>query len=222
MGNDLGTAAEPENLLPPRQPIAIIRLPDLTHAVPLSLALVEGGIRALEFTLTNRAAHAAVEEVRAILPAGVLVGAGTVLDVDSARASVVSGAQFLVTPAFLPEVIACGRESGVPVICGALTPTEILSVWQAGAALVKVFPAGRLGPSYIMDILGPLPNIPLVPTGGVDLENCAAFLDAGAYTVAVGSSLLDRQLVKDRDWQGLTALAGRFVRACQGTSSHMR
>jgi 2-dehydro-3-deoxyphosphogluconate aldolase / (4S)-4-hydroxy-2-oxoglutarate aldolase len=160
--------------------------------------------------------------VRAILPAGVLVGAGTVLDADSARASVLSGAQFLVTPAFLPDVIACGRESAVPVICGALTPTEILSAWKAGAALVKVFPAGRLGPSYIKDILSPLPNIPLVPTGGVDLENCAAFLDAGAYTVAVGSSLLDRQLVQDRDWRGLTALAGRFLRACQGTSIHVK
>jgi 2-dehydro-3-deoxyphosphogluconate aldolase / (4S)-4-hydroxy-2-oxoglutarate aldolase len=102
-----------------------------------------------------------------------------------------------------------------------LTPTEILAAWQAGANLVKVFPAGRLGPSYIKDILGPLPDIPLVPTGGIDLDNCASFLDAGAYTVAVGSSLLDRQLIEHQDWPGLTALARRFMHACGGASKNM-
>jgi 2-dehydro-3-deoxyphosphogluconate aldolase/(4S)-4-hydroxy-2-oxoglutarate aldolase len=192
-----------------------VRLPDLTDAVPLSLALAEGGIRALEFTLTNPAALSAIEQVRSTLPADVLVGAGTVLDAERARASVLSGAQFLVTPAYLPVVIDSGHESSVPVLCGALTPTEILTAWQAGATLVKVFPAGRLGPSYIKDVRGPLPDIPLVPTGGIDLDNCAAFLNAGAYTVAVGGSLMDHQLLARRDWGGLTELARRYVRACE-------
>lgn len=217
MGQQDAVEDRPETLLPARQPIAIIRLPDLTHAVSLSRALVEGGIRVLEFTLTNRTALSALERVRADLPAEVLVGAGTVLDAEEARTSILSGAQFLVTPAYLPAVVAHGRQAGTPVLCGALTPTEILAAWQAGAALVKVFPAGRLGPSYIKDVRGPLPKIPLVPTGGVDLDNCAAFLDAGAYTVAVGSSLIDLPLVAAQDWQGLTARARQFVEVCATT-----
>jgi len=204
-------------LLPPRQPIAIVRLLDLTHAAPLGRALVEGGIRAIEFTLTNRAAFTVIEEVRAALPDGVLVGAGTVLDAEDALISILAGAQFLVTPAYLPAVIDCGRAHGIPVVCGALTPTEILAAWQGGADLVKVFPVGRLGPAYVKDLRGPLPDIPLVPTGGVNLENCAAFLDAGAYTVAVGSSLVDPQRVAQEDWQSLSALARRFVEMCAPT-----
>lgn len=207
----------PGTLLLPRQPIVIVRLPDLKHAVPLSRALVAGGIRAIEFTLTNRTAVAAIEQVREALQEEVLIGAGTVLEVEDARRSILAGAQFLVTPTYLPAVIACGREHGLPVVCGAFTPTEILVAWQSGATLVKVFPAGRLGPAYIKDIRGPLPDIPLVPTGGVDLHNCAAFLDAGAYTVAVGSSLVDQQHVDGGDWQGMSARARRFVETCAPT-----
>jgi 2-dehydro-3-deoxyphosphogluconate aldolase/(4S)-4-hydroxy-2-oxoglutarate aldolase len=189
-------------------------LSDLTHALPLTRALVEGGIRSIEFTLTNRDSLEAIKQVRASLQEDVVVGAGTVLTAEDARDSIQAGAQFLVTPAFLPVVIGTGREHTVPVVSGAFTPTEILAAWQSGADLVKVFPAGRVGPSYIKDVLGPLPDIPLVPTGGVDLHNCGAFLKAGAYTVAVGSSLVREQLVARQDWPGLRALAHQFVRAC--------
>jgi 2-dehydro-3-deoxyphosphogluconate aldolase/(4S)-4-hydroxy-2-oxoglutarate aldolase len=206
--------ARPGNLLAPRQPIAIVRLPDLAHAVSITRALVEGGMRAIEFTLTNRTALAAIAQVRAALNEQVRIGAGTVLNAEDARSCILAGAQFLVTPAYLPAVIDCGREHGISVVCGAFTPTEILAAWQAGADLVKVFPVGRLGPSYIKDIRGPLPDIPLIPTGGVDLHNCGAFLDAGAYTVGVGSSLVSEQLVSQLDWRGLTVLADQFVRAC--------
>jgi 2-dehydro-3-deoxyphosphogluconate aldolase/(4S)-4-hydroxy-2-oxoglutarate aldolase len=198
------------------QPIAVIRLPDLTDAVALSCALVDGGIRVLEFTLTNHEALAAVEQVRPRLPADVLVGAGTVLDAESARTAIRAGAAFLVTPTLQPDVVACGLRSGVPVVCGAFTPTEILQAMRAGAELVKVFPAGPVGPAYIRDVLGPLPQARLVPTGGITLENCRAFLEAGAYTVAIGSSLVDRALVARKDWDGLRALARRYVEACHG------
>ncbi len=198
----------------PRQPIAIVRLDDLEQAVEISRALLAGGITAQEFTMTNPDALEALVEVQRELPGELLVGAGTVLDADMAQSALAAGAEFLVTPAFLPDVIMVGRRAGVPVVSGAFTPTEILGAWRAGADLVKVFPAGGVGPAYIKDILGPLPTIPLVPTGGVNLKNCAAFLAAGAYTVAIGSSLVGKELVRQQDWQALTELARQYVRAC--------
>ena len=205
---------ERQKIIAPRQPIAIVRLEDLTESVKISRALLQGGIRTLEFTLTNRHALAVIEQVRAELQGEVLVGAGTVLDAESARASILSGAEFLVTPTYQPDVIACGRRYGVPVACGAFTPTEILAAWQSGADLVKVFPAGPLGPAYIKDVRAPLPDIRLVPTGGVNLDNCAAFLRAGAYTVAMGSSLVDKDMIRQKDWRSLATLARRYVEAC--------
>ncbi len=199
-----------------RRPVAIVRLDDLSEAVSLSRALLEGGIRTLEFTLTNRRALTAVEEVRGALGDRAMVGVGTVLDAESARASILSGAEFLVTPTLQRDVIECGRRYDVPVMCGALTPTEILAAWQAGADFVKVFPARAVGPSYIRDVLGPLPYVRMIPTGGVGLDNCRAFLDAGAYTVAAGGSLVDRGVVANRDWSAITDLASRYVTACLG------
>ncbi len=204
----------PEIPLRPRQPIAIVRLSDLTHAVPLSRALIEGGIKAIEFTLTNRAAIEAIKRVRVELPGEAVIGVGTVLTAEEALESVLAGADFLVTPAYVPDVIETGLEHGVPVVCGAFTPTEIVTAWQAGASLIKVFPIRRMGPEYIKDLRGPLPDIPLVPTGGVDLANCARLLDAGAYTVAIGSSLVDPRRVAEQDWHGLASMAGRYVEAC--------
>jgi 2-dehydro-3-deoxyphosphogluconate aldolase/(4S)-4-hydroxy-2-oxoglutarate aldolase len=198
------------------QPIAVVRLPDLGDSIALSCALVEGGIRVLEFTLTNDQALEAIQRVRPHLPETVSVGVGTVLDAESARAAILAGAEFLVTPTLQPDVIACGLQAGVPVICGAYSPTEILQAAQAGADLVKVFPAGPLGPGYIKDVLGPLPDLRLMPTGGISLENCRAFLEAGAYTVGVGGSLVDRELVARKDWDALATLARRYVETCEG------
>ena len=203
-----------KKVLAPRKPIAIVRLDNLEEAIQISRALLAGGITTIEFTLTNLHALEVIRPVQQELPENMLVGAGTVLDAENARRSIAAGAQFLVTPVLLPEVIAVGRGEGVPVICGAWTPTEILSAWRAGADLVKVFPAGVLGPAYIKDILGPLPDLLLVPTGGINLDNCAAFLAAGAYTVAIGGKLVSADIVRRRDWAGLTALAKRYVQAC--------
>jgi 2-dehydro-3-deoxyphosphogluconate aldolase/(4S)-4-hydroxy-2-oxoglutarate aldolase len=198
----------------PHKPIAIVRLNSLERAVEISRALLAGGITAQEFTMTSPGALESITLVQRELLGAVLVGAGTVLDAEMAQAAISAGATFLVTPTFLPDVIAVGRTQDVPVVCGAMTPTEILSTWRAGADLVKVFPAGVLGPGYIRDVLAPLPNIPLVPTGGVNLDNCAAFLDAGAYTVAIGSNLVSKEVVQKQDWAALTARARQYVQAC--------
>lgn len=197
-----------------RKPIAIVRLDDLEEAVQIARALYEGGITTLEFTLTNQHAFKAIEKVQKELAGAVLLGAGTVLDAENAQASIQAGARFLVTPAFLPDVIAVGRGQNIPVICGAFTPTEIVAAWRAGANFVKVFPVAQLGPSYIKDILAPLPTLPLIPTGGVNLENCAAFLAAGAYTVAVGSQLIGKELVARKDWAALKVLASKYEQQC--------
>lgn len=201
-------------ILQPRSPIAIIRLDDLTHAVEIARALLAGGISELEFTLTNKHALDALKSVRLAFGDAVVVGAGTVVNEEMAHASVRAGAQFLVTPIVAPGVVEVGLEHNVPVVCGAFTPTEIFSAWNMGADLVKVFPSGPLGPAYIKDILAPLPDILLVPTGGVNLQNCRQFLEAGAYSVAIGSSLIDKELVRAGDWAALEERARQYAQAC--------
>ena len=208
-----------ETALRPGEPVAIVRLDDLAEAAAIGEALVEGGIRALEFTLTNPDALKAVGEVRARLEDRALVGAGTVLDGESVGEAISAGAQFIVTPIHQRDVIERGREGGVPVISGAMSPTEVFAAWQDGADLVKVFPARSLGPAYIKDLLGPLPQLKLVPTGGVNIDNCAAFIEAGAYTVALGSSLVDKAVISRRDWEALSALARQYVEACAAAAS---
>jgi 2-dehydro-3-deoxyphosphogluconate aldolase/(4S)-4-hydroxy-2-oxoglutarate aldolase len=208
-----------EMVLRSAEPIAIVRLDDLGEAVAIGQALVEGGIRALEFTLTNPDALNSIGEVRGRLEEGrALVGAGTVLDGGSAGEAISAGAQFLVTPVYRRDVIERGLEGGVPVVSGAMSPTEIFAAWQDGADLVKVFPARSLGPSYVKDLLGPLPQLRLVPTGGVNLDNCAEFIEAGAYTVALGSNLVDEAVISRRDWVALSAQAERYVEACAAAS----
>jgi 2-dehydro-3-deoxyphosphogluconate aldolase/(4S)-4-hydroxy-2-oxoglutarate aldolase len=136
------------------------------------------------------------------------------LDSAQARASLDAGAQFLVTPVLAFDVLAVGKERNVPVVSGAYTPTEIWTAWQAGATLVKVFPSSGLGPTYFKDVLAPLPELLLVPTGGVNLDTCGAYLAAGAYTVAVGSNLVSKARVAAKDWAGLTESARQYVAAC--------
>lgn len=203
-----------QQLLPPRKPIAIVRLSDLESALEMSHALLDGGISAIEFTLTNPQANEVIAKVRREYADRLVVGAGTILDAQMARESIQAGAQFLVTPVLVPDVIEVGKEMGIPVVCGAFTPTEMLTAWRAGAPLIKLFPAGRLGASYVKDVLAPLPQLRIVPTGGVNLETCKTFLDAGAYTVAIGSSLVSKELINKKDWPTLTELARRYVEAC--------
>lgn len=203
-------------MLTPHMPIAIVRLTDLTDAVAISRALLAGGLTTLEFTLTNSAALQAVAQTRAALGDAVTVGVGTVLSAQHAHEAIAAGAEFLVTPIVRRDVIAAGVAAGVPVASGAFTPTEIWDAWEAGAALVKVFPARSLGPGYIKDILAPLPTLKLVPTGGIDIENCAAYIQAGAFSVGVGSNLVDPKLIAAKNWAELSHRAAQYVAACQG------
>ena len=168
--------------------VAIVRLDSLVHAVDLSRALVEGGVTTIEFTLTNSQATQAITEVKSALGDACLVGAGSVIDVKSVDAVHNTGAEFVVTPVMLPDVIERSQYHGLPVMPGAYTPTEIQTAWQLGASAVKVFPARDLGPTYIKDVLAPLPHLRLMPTGGISINNIGDYLRAGAFAVGVGNS----------------------------------
>jgi 2-dehydro-3-deoxyphosphogluconate aldolase/(4S)-4-hydroxy-2-oxoglutarate aldolase len=191
--------------------VAIVRLDDLSGAVPLAEALGRGGIRAIEFTFTNRLAARAIESVRDALGDRALVGAGTVLDAETARTAILAGAAFVVTPTVSLPVIELCQRYAIPTVIGAFTPTEILTAWQAGADFVKVFPASAGGPRYLKDVRGPLPQVRLIPTGGVGKENAADFIAAGAAAIAVGGNLVDPKLVRSGAWDQLEARAGALV-----------
>ncbi len=197
--------------------VPVVRLPDLAGAVELARALLDGGVTAFELTMTSPGALDALTLLRERIPAfgrgEAALGMGSVLDRKMAAEAVARGAQFVVAPTLdLPTVAYCARLA-VPVMPGAFTPTEVQTAWQAGASVVKVFPATKLGPGYFEDILAPLPHLKLMPTGGVDLENAGSFVRAGAVAVGVGSALVRREWVADGDWQAITEQAGRFVAA---------
>jgi 2-dehydro-3-deoxyphosphogluconate aldolase / (4S)-4-hydroxy-2-oxoglutarate aldolase len=193
--------------------IAVVRLNDLSKAVPLTEALVVGGVRAVEFTFTNPAAAEAIAAASAALGPRALIGAGSVLDAETARVAILAGARFVVTPTVSLSTIEICNRYGVATTIGALTPTEMLTAWQAGATYVKVFPANLGGPRYLRDVLGPLPQLKLIPTGGVDVDNAGEFIRAGAVAVALGSNLVDARSVSTEDWATITARAQAIVDA---------
>lgn len=192
--------------------VAVIRarLPD--QLVDVGKALQEGGITFLEITMTTPGALGVIEQAAATLDDTCVVGVGSVLDPHTARAAILAGAQFIVSPTINLEVIEMGHRYDKPVVPGGLTPTEILTAWEAGADLVKVFPANHFGPRYFKDLLAPMPQLKLTPTGGVDQDTAAEWLHAGAACLGVGSALVQPQLIADQDWAGLTDLARKFVR----------
>lgn len=196
--------------------VAIVRLERYDRAVEVARALLAGGISAVEFTLTGAGANDAIAACREALGEAAQVGVGTVLRPEEARAAIGAGAQFVVTPAVRPEVIAACRERDVPVLCGALTPSEALAAHEAGAEMVKIFPARAFGPQYIKDILAPLPFLRLVPTGGVSAENARAYLDAGAAAVGIGGNLVAAGAVAAQDWGAITTAARECVNAVGG------
>lgn len=191
--------------------VAVIRTQDGSELVSICQALVEGGVLAVEITMTSPGALGAICQAAKTLGGKALIGAGSVLDPETAREALLAGADFVVSPVLNRDVVALCRRYGKIVIPGAFTPTEILTAWEAGADVVKVFPATKLGPSFFKDVKGPLPQVKLTPTGGVDLNNLGDFLKAGAAFVGVGSALVSRNLVAARDWAGLTALAAEYV-----------
>jgi 2-dehydro-3-deoxyphosphogluconate aldolase/(4S)-4-hydroxy-2-oxoglutarate aldolase len=190
--------------------VAVVRLDDLAHAVALTEALIAGGVRAVEFTFTNPKAARAIEEVKTAVGARGYIGAGTVLDPETARAAILAGAEYIVTPTLKCETIELCNRYGVPTVIGAFTATEMLTAWEAGASYVKVHPASLGGPRYFKDILGPLPQLKLIPSGGVSLDNAGDFIRAGAVAVALGSNLVDQRTVAAGDWTTLTDRARRL------------
>jgi len=201
--------------------VAIIRAPDGSQLVDVAEALVAGGVDCLEVTFTVPQAHRVLEQVAARLGKKVLLGAGTVLDTETARIALLSGAEFLVSPAVNLEVIAMCRRYDKLIMPGAFTPTEIVTAWQAGADIVKVFPSDITGPNYLKAIHGPLPQIPLMPTGGVNLETAASFLKAGACALGVGGSLVESKAVATRDLVRIESLARQFVQIVRDTRASL-
>jgi 2-dehydro-3-deoxyphosphogluconate aldolase/(4S)-4-hydroxy-2-oxoglutarate aldolase len=194
--------------------IPVIRADSADAAIAVVDALAEAGLVIAEITMTVPGAIDAIEAVSKRFADRVLVGAGTVTDADAARRAVDAGAEFIVSPCLVPEVIEAARGFDAAVLPGALTPTEIFAAHSAGADMVKVFPAQNLGgASYLRALRGPFPDIPLVPTGGVTLDNIREMFDAGAVAVGVGSELISKDALARRDYAAIGALAKRFLAA---------
>ena len=182
-------------------------------------AAVEGGLKAVEVTSNVPGAPGVLREIRRALGDEIVLGAGTILRAEDAEDAVDAGAQYLVAPNVDDKVIGMAKRLKVAVFPGAFTPTEVARAWDLGADAVKVFPASVGGPAYIKAIRAPLPNIPLIPTGGVNQSNVGDYLNTGALAVGVGGSLFDLQKVKAHDWKGITDTARRFMAAVQTARS---
>ena len=193
--------------------VAIVRVASAQEAVEVCMAVAKGGVKPIEVTMTVPGAIDAIKEFKSVVKDEVLVGAGTVLDPETARAVILAGAEFVVSPTLNLEVIEVCRRYSKIVIPGTFTPTEILTAWETGADIVKVFPATVGGPQYFRDIKGPLPQIRLMPTGGVNLENTPDFIRAGAVAVAAATSLVDKKAVSERNFDLITEAAKKFVEA---------
>ena len=191
--------------------VAVIRLKDPAKLRAVVDASAAGGVRALEVTMTVPGAVGLIRELAPTLPDGFLLGAGTVTDVATARAVIDAGASFVVSPVFKPDVVAACHERDVAAMPGCFSPTEILAAYESGADIVKVFPATALGPQFIKDVRGPLPQVKLMPTGGVTLENAGDWIRAGAVAVGLGSALVDARAIGGDRWDLITANARLVV-----------
>jgi 2-dehydro-3-deoxyphosphogluconate aldolase/(4S)-4-hydroxy-2-oxoglutarate aldolase len=191
--------------------VAVVRSPDSQQLVEVCRALADGGVTTVEITMTVPDALDVVRAVRRALGERVLLGAGTILDPETARAALLAGAEYLVAPTVNLDVIRLCQRYGKLVMPGAFTPTEILSAWEAGADIVKVFPAEVLGPAFFKAVRAPLPQVRLMPTGGVDLATAAAFLEAGACCLGIGSQLVEPKAVSERNFDHIRELATKYV-----------
>jgi 2-dehydro-3-deoxyphosphogluconate aldolase/(4S)-4-hydroxy-2-oxoglutarate aldolase len=202
--------------------VAIIRMKDPGKVRAVFDAIGEGGVRVIEVTMTVPGAVELIRQLAASLPDGFVLGAGTVLDAETARRVIDAGARFVVSPVFRRDVIAACHAQDAAVMPGCFTPTEILDAWDMGADIVKVFPATALGPTFIKDVRGPLPQVKLMPTGGVTLDNAGDWIRAGAVAVGVGTALLDTAAIAGGNYAALRANAAKIVagvRAARETAS---
>ncbi len=191
--------------------VAVVRSPDGRQLVEVARALADGGVTVVEITMTVPDALDVVRQVRRALGDRLLLGAGTILDAETGRAALLAGAEYLVAPTLNLDVIRLCNRYDKLVMPGAFTPTEILTAWEAGADIVKVFPADVLGPAFFKAVRGPLPQVRLMPTGGVDLNTAADFLRAGACCLGVGSQLVEPKAVAAGDFDRIRDLARQYA-----------
>jgi len=197
--------------------VAILRSPSGEMLGEVAEALLAGGVEVIEITFTVPRAHKVVEQVADRLGDKILLGAGTVLDPETARTALLAGAEFIVAPTVNRKVIQLCRRYDKMVMPGALTPTEVLTAWEAGADIVKVFPSDFTGPGYLKALLGPLPQVRLMPTGGVNLQTAAEFLRAGACALGMGGALADPKAIAARDFGKIESLARQYVEIVRKT-----
>jgi len=192
--------------------VAVIRMKDPARLGKVVMAIREGGVKCIEITMTVPGAVEIIAGMVKSVPPDVVVGAGTVTDKGTALDVINAGAKFVVSPVFRPEVVAVTKAGGAVAIPGCYTPGEILAAWEAGADIVKVFPATSLGPKYFRDVAGPFPHIRLMPTGGVTIDNVGEWVKAGAVAVGIGGDLLDKKAIDEGRFEVLTEKAARMVR----------
>lgn len=202
--------------------VPVIRTNSAESAVKAAEAIYRGGIRAAEITMTVPGAIRALEKVADAFGDKLVLGAGTVLDPETARACMLAGAQFFITPNLRPSTIEMARRYSKVIMPGALTPTEVLTAWEAGADIVKIFPAGNVGGAkYIKALKGPFPHIEMIPTGGVNLETAGEFLKAGACAVAVGGELVDAKSIKEDRYDVIEGKARQYLEAIAKARAEM-
>lgn len=201
-------------LLRQQRAIAVIRAPTFAVGIQMAAAVVAGGFRLIEITWTSDHPDKLVHHLRTQLPADCVVGVGTVLSSSALQQAIAAGAQFSFMPHSDPDLITLGQSHQIPVVPGALTPTEIMTAWSLGAGGVKVFPCAAVGgPAYIRHLQGPLGHIPLIPTGGISVESARDYLAQGAIAVGIASSLFPKTMVKQGDWSGIQARSRTFLQS---------
>lgn len=193
--------------------IAIVRGVKEAHIVSLAEALLKGGVTVMEVTLNTPGALAMISELQAKLSEQMFIGAGTVLDVEDAQKAVQAGASFLVTPNLDEDVIRYASREGIPIFPGAMTPTEVVKAWKAGATAIKIFPSASLGLTYIKELMGPLDHIPMMAVGGVTEENIKQFVDLGCYGLGIGGSLINLKEIEAGRFEWITDKAARLLAA---------
>lgn len=201
--------------------VAVIRAPDGSQLVEVAEALADGGVHVIEVTMSVPNALDVLKQVRRTLGSRILLGAGTVLDPETARAVLLAGAEFIVAPTINLDVIKLCQRYDKLVMPGAFTPTEILTAWEAGADIVKVFPADTVGPAFFKALRGPLPQVRLMPTGGVDLKTAADFLKAGACCLGVGGQLVDPKLIAEKNFAKIRDLARQYTNIVKETRASL-
>ncbi len=200
--------------------IPVIRVTSASEATEVADAVKEGGVSFIEITMSVQGAIDVIKELTQKYKDEIVMGAGTVLDPETGRAALLAGAQFIVSPTLNLDLVYLAHRYGAVVIPGAMTPTEILTAWNAGADMVKVFPAAQTGgPEYLKALKGPLPHILLVPTGGVNLQNAGAFIKAGAAALGVGGELVDKKAIKEKKFHVVTENTRAFLKTIQEARS---